>query len=58
MAIVEAIVHLGRALDADVVVVGIETREMLAALERLHCDYAQGYFVGRPQTLDQLLAAH
>jgi EAL domain-containing protein (putative c-di-GMP-specific phosphodiesterase class I) len=39
------------------VVEGIETEEMLEALRRLGCDYAQGYLVGRPQTLAELLAA-
>ena len=56
MAIVEAIVRMAKALGADIVVEGIETAEMLAALEALGCDYAQGYFVGRPQALEQLLA--
>jgi diguanylate cyclase len=57
MAIVEAIVQMARALGADVVVEGIETEEMLDALRRLGCDYAQGYHIGRPQTLEELLAA-
>lgn len=57
MAIVEAIVRMGKALGAEIVVEGIETAEMLAALEVLGCDYAQGYFVGRPQDLESLLAA-
>jgi EAL domain-containing protein (putative c-di-GMP-specific phosphodiesterase class I) len=57
MAIVEAIVHMARALGADVVVEGIETPEMLEALRRLGCDYAQGYLIGHPQTLEELLAA-
>lgn len=57
MAIVEAIVQMARALGAEVVVEGIETEEMLAVLRRLGCDYAQGYLIGHPQTLEQLLAA-
>jgi EAL domain-containing protein (putative c-di-GMP-specific phosphodiesterase class I) len=57
MAVVEAIVHMARALGADVVVEGIETEAMLEALRRLGCDYAQGWHVGRPQTLEELLAA-
>jgi len=56
MAIVEAIVRMGKAIDADIVVEGIETEEMLDALRRLECDYAQGYLIGKPQTLDELLA--
>jgi EAL domain-containing protein (putative c-di-GMP-specific phosphodiesterase class I) len=56
MAIVEAIVHMARALGAEVVVEGIETEAMLDALRRLNCDYAQGWLMGRPQTLEELLA--
>jgi len=56
MAIVEAIVRMARALEAEIVVEGIETEEMLEALRRLGCDYAQGYLIGRPQTLDELIA--
>jgi EAL domain-containing protein (putative c-di-GMP-specific phosphodiesterase class I) len=57
MAIVETIVQLGRALSADIVVEGIETAEQLEALRRLGCQYAQGYLIGRPQRLDDLLAS-
>jgi EAL domain-containing protein (putative c-di-GMP-specific phosphodiesterase class I) len=57
MAIVEAIVRMAKALDAQIVVEGIETAQMLEALHGLGCDYAQGYFVGRPQSLDDLLQA-
>ncbi len=56
MAIVEAIVRMGKALNADIVVEGVETPEMLEALGSLGCDYAQGYLIGRPQTLDELIA--
>ena len=56
MAIVRAIVAMGKAIDADIVVEGIETEEMLQALRDLGCDYAQGYLIGKPQTLEELLA--
>jgi len=55
MAIVEAIIRMGKAIGADLVVEGIETPALLAALRWLQCDYAQGYLIGKPQTLDQLL---
>jgi len=55
MALVEVIVKMAKALDAEVVVEGIEPEEMLAALRRMDCDYAQGYLIGKPQTLDELL---
>ena len=56
MAIVEAIVRMARALGAEVVVEGIETEAMLSTLRELGCDYAQGWLVGRPQTIGELLA--
>lgn len=57
MAIVEALVRLGKALDAEIVVEGIETEEQLLALRRLGCRYAQGYLIGRPRSLDAWLVA-
>ena len=35
---------------------GVETEEQLAVLERLHCDYLQGYFFAKPLTQEQLIA--
>ena len=55
MAIVKAIVAMGKAIDADIVVEGIETEDMLQALRDLGCDYAQGYLIGKPQTLEELI---
>jgi len=56
MAIVEAIVRMGKAIGAEIVVEGVETEAMLDELRRLDCDYAQGYLIGKPQTLNELLA--
>jgi diguanylate cyclase len=56
MAIVKAIVAMAKAIDADIVVEGIETEAMLQALRDLGCDYAQGYLIGKPQTLQELLS--
>ena len=55
MAIVEAIIRMGKAIGADIVVEGIETPELLEALRVLDCDYAQGYLIGKPQTLEELI---
>jgi EAL domain-containing protein (putative c-di-GMP-specific phosphodiesterase class I) len=55
MALVEAIVQMIHALGANVVVEGIETAAQLDVLRRLGCRYAQGYFVGRPQPLADVL---
>jgi EAL domain-containing protein (putative c-di-GMP-specific phosphodiesterase class I) len=56
MAIVEAIVRMGKALGAAIVVEGIESEQMLGVLRELKCDYAQGFLIGHPQPLDAVLA--
>lgn len=56
MAIVRAMVTMVHDLGADVVVEGIETAEQLAVLRSLGCRYAQGYLIGRPQPIEDLLA--
>jgi EAL domain-containing protein (putative c-di-GMP-specific phosphodiesterase class I) len=55
MALVESIVHMIHALGADTVVEGIETEAQLDVLRRLNCRYAQGYFIGKPQPLADVL---
>ncbi|MFA5683386.1 MAG: EAL domain-containing protein [Lysobacteraceae bacterium] len=56
MALARGIVQLIHALDADVVFEGIETEAQMQVLEELGCRYAQGYFIGRPQPLGDVLA--
>jgi EAL domain-containing protein (putative c-di-GMP-specific phosphodiesterase class I) len=48
LAIVRTTIELGHSLGLKVVAEGIETPEVWAALLRLGCDLAQGYFVSRP----------
>ena len=47
-AVVSAIVELGHALDLTIVAEGVETPEQRDALIAAECDWAQGYFFGRP----------
>ena len=47
-AIVRTTIELGHSLGLKVVAEGIETPEVWAALLRLGCDIAQGYFISRP----------
>lgn len=47
-AIVSALITLGRALNMKVVAEGIEQVEQADALRRLGCEYAQGFYFGRP----------
>ncbi|KAB2901227.1 MAG: EAL domain-containing protein [Dokdonella sp.] len=54
-SVVGVVVAMTRALDCDLVAEGVETREQREALHRLGCRYAQGWLVGRPQPLEQVL---
>ena len=47
--IVRSTIDLGRNLGLKVVAEGVETEEVWAALGRMGCDQAQGYFRSRPQ---------
>jgi diguanylate cyclase (GGDEF)-like protein len=53
-AIVASTLLLARSLNLRVVAEGIEDTGTLLAVERLGCDEAQGYFIGRPQPAGQL----
>lgn len=60
-AIVEAIIHLARALSLKVTSEGVETPEQAAALRDLNCQQAQGYLFARPLTvlqMEQLFQQH
>jgi diguanylate cyclase (GGDEF)-like protein len=54
LAIVEAVIHMGRALGMTVVAEGVERPAQLDRLGRLGCDAVQGYLLARPQPLAQL----
>ena len=50
-------IGMAAALGCDVVAEGVETAQQLEQLRALGCQYAQGYLVGKPQSVDQALAA-
>ncbi|MEN5099414.1 EAL domain-containing protein [Stenotrophomonas sp. TWI377] len=58
VVIVSAIVALGHALDMDIVAEGVETAGQRAYLERLGCDYLQGYLLGRPVDPERFMQLH
>ena len=53
-AITGAVIELSQTLGMDVVAEGIETRDQLEILRHLGCRYAQGYYLSRPQSADEL----
>jgi EAL domain-containing protein (putative c-di-GMP-specific phosphodiesterase class I) len=57
LAIVRAVIGMAGALGCDVVAEGVETPAHLAQLKLLGCQYAQGWLIGKPLTVDDALAA-
>ena len=53
-AIVRSIVELGHNLSLQVVGEGVETDDVLDALESAGCDVAQGFLLARPMPIGQL----
>ena len=53
-AIISTIAHLAHALNMRVVAEGVETEAQLSLLRASGCDEVQGYFIGRPMSVDQL----
>lgn len=56
IAVVGAVVALARALDCTLIAEGVEIPEQREMLHRLGCRYAQGWLVGRPASLDDVLS--
>ncbi len=56
-AVVKIIIEMAQALDIAVVAEGVELANQLSLLKQWQCDAAQGFFISRPQPLEQLLQA-
>ncbi|RWC24885.1 MAG: bifunctional diguanylate cyclase/phosphodiesterase [Mesorhizobium sp.] len=54
-AIIRAVLTLGRSLDIPVLAEGVETHVQLTILQVEGCNEAQGYFLGRPKPIDQII---
>ena len=54
VAVIRAIVELGRGLGLRTVAEGVEQEEQWRLLAELGCDYVQGFLCGRPQSAEQL----
>jgi len=54
LAIVQATISLAKSLRKEVTAEGIESKRQLDALREFGCDYAQGYFIGKPLSVDDV----
>lgn len=55
-SMVNMIINMGFAMNADVMIGGIESEEMLDYVRELNCRYAQGYHIGKPQRLAEIIS--
>lgn len=53
--IVKAIIAMSESFNINVVAEGVETVEQLNILKDMGCQEAQGYYLGRPMQVDQLI---
>ena len=49
LEIIRTIVALAHNLGMDIIAEGVETAQQLAQLKALGCEYAQGYYFGKPR---------
>lgn len=54
LGIVRAIINLAHDLEMTVTAEGVETARQLEQLKHLDCDFAQGYFLGRPMDVNKV----
>jgi len=50
---VRAINQIGHVMNIKTIAEGVESMQLLARLEAIGVDYAQGYAIGRPQPFAQ-----
>ncbi|MFP5319367.1 MAG: putative bifunctional diguanylate cyclase/phosphodiesterase [Acidimicrobiia bacterium] len=55
-ALARAVIKLAATLGLDAVAEGVSSRKQMAALRRLRCRYAQGYYFSRPLPLEAVNA--
>jgi diguanylate cyclase (GGDEF)-like protein len=51
--LVRSIIELGRSLGIHVTAEGVESESVMRRLRELGCDYAQGFYVGRPASPEE-----
>ncbi|MDA9554085.1 EAL domain-containing protein [Emcibacteraceae bacterium] len=53
-SLVEAIIRLGHSFNFNVIAEGVETEDQLKKLATMRCDQAQGFYIKRADTADEI----
>ncbi len=53
LAVVKAVLYLGKSFNLEVIAEGVENAEQLEILHRAGCQEAQGYLLGKPMPADE-----
>jgi EAL domain-containing protein (putative c-di-GMP-specific phosphodiesterase class I) len=56
--LVRSMIDLAHNLDLDAIAEGVETAETALMLTEMDCDFAQGFFFGRPIPAEDFIAQH
>jgi diguanylate cyclase (GGDEF)-like protein len=54
--LVQATINMASALGMKVVAEGVESEQQLAVLKEMSCDFAQGFYLGKPMPAEDLIA--
>ena len=58
MQIIKLVIDLAKSLHMEVVAEGVETKEQALYLQKLKCDYLQGYYYSKPVSVEQFEAKY
>ena len=51
--LVDSIINLAHNFNISVTAEGVENEDILKKLVQMNCDYAQGYYIGKPMPSEQ-----
>ena len=52
LVIIDSVINLSKKLSMDCIAEGVETKEHVDFLRNLGCEYAQGYYFGKPMNME------
>ena len=53
MVVLKDVINLGKHLDLQIIMEGVETKEQVRLLKTIGCDIAQGYYYSKPVSIEE-----